>query len=237
MIKLFGFGSPNVLKVMIALEELELPYCFQMVDVVRGDQFSESFGAVTPNRKVPVIFDEDGPDGRPLTLWESGAILIYLAEKVGRLMPAVARDRATVLQWLMLQMASIGPMFGQQTHFRLYAPGEEHAYSRARYSTEVKRLYEVVEARLSESPFLGGKEYSIADVAAWPWLQRTELRGVDTAQLPSTCRWIDQVRARPAVARAKRDWDALEVPDLASVMREQPDLVDRYVGRGRYSRA
>lgn len=239
MITLYGSGSPNVLKVVLALEELALPYRFEPVDVFKGEQFTDAFGALTPNRKVPVIVDAHSPDGQPVTLWESGAILLYLAEKTGQLMPTVPRERWTVQQWLMFQMAGIGPMFGQQSHFRVYAQGEEHAYARARYATEVKRLYDVVEVRLRESAYLGGAAYSIADIAAWPWLQRTSLRGVDTATLPATCRWIETVRERPGVQRALQAFAAHTAngTDPLQAMQDQPDLIDRFVGRGRYSRA
>lgn len=236
MITLYGFGSPNVLKVLIALEELSLPYRCIFIDVFKGDQYSNEFGKLTLNRKVPVIVDEEGPGGTPLTLWESGAILIHLAEKAGSLIPADARERLIALQWLMFQMAGIGPMFGQQVHFRLYAPNPEYVYSRTRYTTEVRRLYDVVEKRLNESEYIGGREYSIADIAAWPWMQRAEARAVDLSTLPATKRWIETLRARPAVIRAKQVFDSWDMPDVPRLMREETDAVDRYLGRGKYSR-
>ena len=236
MITLYGMGSPNVIKVLIALEELALPYRFAHVDVFAGEQFSEAFGKLTPNRKVPVIVDDEGPDGKPFTLWESGAILIYLAEKTGRLMPTTQRERLITVQWLMFQMAGIGPMFGQNSHFRIFSPESEHAYARARYATEVKRLFDVVELRLAESAFLGGPDYSIADIAAWPWLQSGKVRGVDLEKLPHTQRWIEALRARPAVARAQAVITALKPVDVPKLMQEKKDDMDRYLGRGRYSR-
>lgn len=149
MIKLYGMFSPNVLKIILALEELGLPWQFTFVDVFGGDQFSDEFGALTPNRKVPVIIDEDGPDGEPFTLWESGAILNYLAEKTGNLMPADIRKRHTVMQWLMFQVGGVGPMFGQNGHFKIYHQDHGSQYSRVRYGTEVLRLYDVLERRLA----------------------------------------------------------------------------------------
>lgn len=236
MITLYGFGSPNVLKILIALKELDLPFRHEPIDVFRGEQFEGGFGALTPNRKVPVIVDEEGPDGGPLTLWESGAILIHLAEKTGRLLPAKAGDRLIALQWLMWQMAGVGPMFGQLSHFRVFSPEAEHGYARARYATEVKRLYDVAEARLAQAPYLGGADYSIADIAAWPWLHRAAMRGVDLASLPSVSRWVEEVARRPAVVKAKAFFDGLGTADVPKLMREEGDAVDRYLQRGRYSR-
>jgi GST-like protein len=236
VITLYGIGSPNVLKVLIALEELDLAYRLETVDVFKGDQYTDAFGALTPNRKVPVIVDDEGPDGAPITLWESGAILIHLAERAGRLIPNEPRQRLITLQWLMFQMAGVGPMFGQLSHFRIYAPEPEHAYARARYATEVKRLYDVVESRLGESAFLGGVDYSIADVATWPWLRGAPARGVDLASLPATQRWVETIAERPAVQRACRAFEPLTGADVPRLMREEPDAIDRYVLRGRYSR-
>jgi GST-like protein len=238
MIELWGLGSPNVHKVVIALEELGLPYEFHYVDCPMGENYTPEFTALNPNRKAPVIIDHDGPGGKPLTLWESGAILIYLAEKTGRFMPSDPAARYTTIQWVMFQMASIGPMFGQLAHFRVYAPEEEHGYSRARYATEVRRLYDVVEGRLAASAYIAGPEYSIADIAAWPWMYNTERRCVDARELPNTARWIEAIRERPAVARSK-DWltEVQGANNPTARMRENPDSFDRYLGRGRYSRA
>ncbi len=236
MITLYGFGSPNVLKVLIMLEELRLPWRFEEVDVFKGDQFTPAFEALNPNNKVPVIVDDEGLNGSPLTLWESGAILIYLAEKTGRFLPSDPFARLNTLQWLMFQMAGVGPMFGQHSHFKLYAPQEEHAYARTRYTTEAKRLYDVVEKRLQQSEYLGSNDYSIADIAAWPWMYRAEKRGVDIEALPATKRWINAISKRPAVQKAKAFFDPMTNIDVAKVMDERPDDVDRYVMRGRYAR-
>ena len=236
MIELWGMHSPNVVKVVLALEELQQPYRFHHVDVFLGEQHGDDFAALNPNRKVPVLVDGEGPEGRPLKLWESGAILIYLAEKFGRLLPAAAADRYAARQWLMFQMAGVGPMFGQHTHFRLYAQGEAHAYSRDRYATEVKRLYDVLETRLAEAAYLAGVDYSIADIAAWPWVRNFAMRGVDAAAIPSVRRWIDAIDARPAAARTLARLDEMKRYDLDKFAVEHPDKLDRLFGRGRYSR-
>lgn len=235
MIELWGMGSPNVQKVLIALEELELPYELRVVDLLSHEQSAPEFAALTPNRRVPVIVDQDGPDGMPITVWESGAILVYLAEKTGRLMPRDTRGRTLTMQWLMFQMAGIGPMFGQLAHFRTFA--KDQGYSLSRYGTEVKRLYDVVEQRLAESTYLGGDDYGIADIAAWPWLRETGIRGVDPDDVPHTTRWIAAIESRPAVGRAMDRLRAIPHPDLDELVRNQPDRIDRLVGRGAYARA
>jgi GST-like protein len=203
-----------------------------------GEQYTAEFTALNPNQKVPVIVDPDGPGGEPFTLWESGAILIYLAEKTGKLLSADPATRYVTLQWLMFQMAGIGPMFGQSAHFRLYAKDEAYHYSRARYATEVQRLHEVVEGRLGETSYLAGAEYSIADIAAWSWIVRTEINRVDLARLPNTSRWVEDIRRRPAAARSMA-WLAGLKRDISldELQRLYPDKFDRYLGRGRYSRA
>lgn len=239
MIKLYGMGSPNVVKIVIALEELQLPFDFKMIDVINGDQFTDAFGELTPNRKVPVIVDDEGPRsplGEPFVLWESGAILLYLAERSGQLFSADPATRYITLQWLMFQMGSVGPMSGQLSHFRIYAPQPDHAYARARYATEVKRIYDVVETRLHTSDYLGGRDYSIADIAAWPWLKASDMRGVDLATLPCVKRWIETIAARPAVQRAQAFFESLDQSAMTKTMREGGERLDRYLGRGRWSR-
>ena len=238
VIQLWSVGSPNVLKILIALEELELPYELRPVDVLMNEQYRPEFEALTPNRKVPVIHDPEGPDGKPLTLWESGAILLYLSEKTGgRLVPTRAADRHIMMQWLMFQMSGIGPMFGQFAHFSFYAPDAAHAYSRSRYGTEVKRIYDVVERRLSESPYLAGDDYSIADIAAWPWLRNYKMRDVTAQDVPHVARWVKTIRQRPAVEKATTPFDARKGFDIDAFAREHPDKLDRYLGRGDYARA
>jgi GST-like protein len=237
MIELYAIGSPNVHKVIIALEELGLPYRLNHVDCPMGEQFSPAFTALNPNHKVPVIVDPDGPGGRPITLWESGAILIYLAEKTGRLISHDPATRYITLQWLMFEMGGVGPMFGQLAHFRVYAKGEEHAYSRARYATEVRRLYDVVESRLAQAPYLAGGDYSIADIAAWPWMFNTKRRFVDKADVPHVARWIKAVGDRPAVVRSVEAMASMAGRDLDQFAVEHPRELDRYLGRGEFSRA
>ena len=237
MIELYGCISPNVLKVMIALEELELPHAFTYVNVVMGENHAPEFGKLNPNRRVPVIVDPDGPGGKPITLFESGAILIYLAEKAGRLLPADPAGRYIALQWLMFQMGGVGPMFGQQVHFRNYAKDPSNDYSRARYDTEALRLYDVVEERLAESSYMAGNDYTIADIALWPWIRTPERRGVDMEIMPATRRWLDAIDSRPAVRRAMDAYGKISWPDMQQTIADNPDLLDRFFGRGKYSRS
>jgi len=238
-ITIYGMGSPNVVKVLIALEEMELPYEFIQINMMRGDQYSDEFGVLTPNRKVPVIVDPQGPrapNGSPFTLWESGAILLYLAERTNSFVPTDPYERHAMQQWLMFQMASIGPMFGQLSHFTVYAPQPEHAYSRARYATEVKRIFDVVESRLEQSAFLAGADYSIADMAAWPWLNGAQKRGADLERLPAVRHWIEAIAARPATARALALIASLDRSESERIKREDSDALDRYLGNGKWSR-
>jgi len=200
VIEVWTWPTPNGHKVHIMLEETGLPYKVIPVNIGAGDQFKPEFLAITPNHRIPAIVDPDGPGGKPLKLFESGAILIYLAEKTGRLMPADPVQRYTALQWLMFQMGGVGPMFGQYNHFASYAP-EKLPYAIERYGNEVKRLYRVLEKRLSESEYLAGRDYSIADIATFPWARNPDRRGVDLAEYPSVKRWHDAIAARPAVQR------------------------------------
>lgn len=197
MITLYGGPTPNGRKVAIALEELGLPWTYRLVDIIAGDQLKPEFLALNPNNKMPVIVDPDGPGGE-LVLWESGAILWYLAEKTGRLVPADARGRAICHQWLMFQMSGVGPMFGQNAHFAFYAK-EKHPYSIERYGNEVSRLLRVLDGRLAESRYLAGDDYTVADIATYPYtLRQAETR---RSELPNLARWSDEVGARPAVRR------------------------------------
>lgn len=205
MITLYTWGTPNGRKISIALEELGLDYTVRAVDITRGEQLAPDFLALNPNHKIPVIVDDDGPDGAPITLIESGAILIYLAEKTGRLLPTEPRARIEVIQWLMVQMGSVGPMLGQAHHFRRFAP-EVIPYAVERYSKEAARLYGVLDTRLSGRDWLAGSDYSIADIATWPWIARHEWQGIDLAAYPAVKRWFDAIAARPAVQRG------IEVP-------------------------
>jgi GST-like protein len=184
------------------LEELGLPYEVIPVNIGAGDQFSPEFLAITPNHRIPAIVDPDGPDGKPLSLFESGAILIYLAEKTGSaLLPKDPVTRYRCLQWLMFQMGGVGPMFGQWNHFANYAK-EKLDYPVERYTNEVARLHRVLNKRLADSEYLAGPDYSIADIATFPWIRNPQRRNIDLAQYPAVQRWHDAVAARPAVQRA-----------------------------------
>jgi GST-like protein len=199
VIELHTWSTPNGYKVSIALEELGLPYEVHPVRIGAGEQFKPEFLAISPNNKIPAIVDTEGPGGRRFALFESGAILIYLAEKAGRLIPADAEGRMVAIEWLMFQMANIGPMLGQVHHFRSYAP-EKLPYAIDRYTNEARRLYGVLDRRLGQVEYLAG-EYSVADIATYPWLRKPERQGVDIADYPNVARWRDAIAARPAVAR------------------------------------
>ncbi len=199
-IEVYSWATPNGHKVHIALEELGLAYQAHPIDISKGEQFDPAFLKISPNNRIPAIVDPEGPDGAPISLFESGAILVYLAEKTGKLLPASGAARYIVLQWLMWQMGGLGPMLGQAHHFLQYAP-EDMPYAKARYSNEAQRLYNVLDKRLGEARFLGGEAYSIADIAAWPWTRRPERQGVDTSGLANFRRWFAEIEARPAVQR------------------------------------
>ncbi len=199
-IDLYTWGTPNGRKVSVMLEELGLPYNVHKIDIGKGDQFKPEFVAINPNSKIPAIVDPEGPGGKPLTLFESGAILIYLAEKTGRFISADPRQRYIEIQWLMFQMGGVGPMFGQAHHFMRYAP-EQLPYAIERYGKETKRLYGVMDRRLAEVPFLAGDDYSIADIATYPWVARHEWHRVALEEFPNVKRWYDTIGARPAVQR------------------------------------
>jgi len=232
MIDLYALTSPNVQKIFIALEELELPYNTKLVDVWKGDQFSPEFLKINPNGKVPAIVDHDGPGGKPYSVVESGAILLYLADKTGKFLPKDTRKRFDAIQWMMIQMTGVGPMFGQWTHFKLMAP-KGNDYSVSRYATEVKRLFELLEKRLGEVPYLGGDEYSIADIATFPWTRNHDAQGVKWEDNPNLARWFNAISARPAVK------GALEKVGKITSNRDAAtdDQKDRLFGRGRYARA
>jgi GST-like protein len=201
MIEVYSWPTPNGHKVHIMLEECGIPYRAIPVNIGAGDQFKPEFLAISPNNKIPAITDPQGPDGEPISLFESGAILVYLAAKSGRFMPASDRGKYEVLQWLMFQMGSVGPMLGQAHHFRIYAP-EKLPYAIDRYSNEARRIYGVVDRRLSKSAFLGGPRYSIADIATFPWLRSWENQGIVLAEYPHLKAWFEQIADRPAVRRA-----------------------------------
>ena len=200
-IQVWTWPTPNGHKVHILLEELGLPYEVVPVAIGKGEQFRPEFLAITPNHRIPAIVDPEGPGGRPLRLFESAAILIYLAEKAGSgLWPADPATRYTCLQWVMFQMGGVGPMFGQYNHFANYA-AEKLPYAIERYTNEVARLHRVLDKRLAESPYLAGPDYTIADIATFPWIRNADRRGIDLAQYPHVRRWHDAIAARPAVQR------------------------------------
>jgi len=198
MIEVYSWPTPNGHKVHIMLEECGLKYRVHPVDIGTGAQFAPDFLAISPNNKIPAITDADGPDGEPISLFESGAILLYLAGKTGRLMPADVRGKYEVLQWLMFQMGGVGPMLGQAHHFRIYAP-EKLPYAIERYTNEARRLYGVINRRLAHATYLGGHDYSIADIAVFPWLRSWKNQGVEMADYPHLKGWFDEVGKRPAV--------------------------------------
>lgn len=199
MIDLYTWGTPNGRKVSVMLEECGLDYRVHAIDISQGDQFTPEYRRINPNSKIPAIIDEDGPDGQPITLFESGAILLYLAEKTGQFLPADPRGRFQVMQWLMWQMGGVGPMLGQAHHFRKFAP-EPIPYAIERYTQETRRLYAVLDTRLGASEFVAGG-YSIADMAIFPWTARNDWQGIDFADFANVARWRAALTARPAVQR------------------------------------
>jgi GSH-dependent disulfide-bond oxidoreductase len=202
LIDLYTWSTPNGRKVSIMLEELGLPYSVHAIDIGKGEQFAPGFVAISPNGKIPAIVDHEGPGGKPYPLFESGAILLYLAEKAGRLIPTDLAQRFEVIQWLMFQMGGVGPMFGQTHHFLRAAP-EPVPYAIERYSKETRRLYGVLDRHLGNREWLGA-EYSVADIATFPWTARHEWHKVDLADFPNVKRWYERIAARPAVERGMK---------------------------------
>jgi GST-like protein len=201
MIELYTWSTPNGRKVSIMLEECGLPYRTHKINIgTNTEQFTPEYLKINPNGKIPGIVDPDGPDGKPYAMMESGAILVYLAGKTGKFLPRPARGKYDALQWLMFQMGGVGPMFGQAHHF-MRAKKDEIPYGSERYGNEAKRLYGVLDRQLEANEFLSGREYTIADIATYPWVSRHEWHRVDLAQFPGVKRWYDAVGARPAVMR------------------------------------
>jgi len=198
MIQLYTWVTPNGKKVSIMLEELGIPYEVHAVNLGQGDQFKPEYLAINPNNKIPAIIDADGPGGEPFTLFESGAILLYLAEKSGKLWPADMRQRYTVIQWLMFQMGGVGPMFGQANYF--YRLKEKVPYAIERFHKEARRLYNVLDQELARKEYLAG-EYSIADIATYPWVWRHEIHQVKLEEYPNVKHWYETISERPAVQR------------------------------------
>jgi GST-like protein len=216
-IELYYWSTPNGYKISIMLEECRLPYRVIPVNISKGDQFKPEFLAISPNNRIPAIVDPDGPGGRPISIFESGAILQYLGRKTGKFYPASERARVEVDQWVMWQMGGLGPMAGQAHHFRLYAP-EKIPYAIERYTNECHRLYGVMNRRLAGREFLAGK-YSIADIACVGWTSRWERHGIDLNEFPNVKRWLERLLARPAVHRAMhinvKDIDKVDMKDPA----------------------
>ena len=198
MIDLFYWPTPNGHKISIALEEMGLDYQVHYVDIGAGDQFTEAFLKISPNNKMPAIIDQDGPDGQPVSVFESGAILLYLAQKTGKLMPSSTAEQIEMTEWLMWQMGGFGPMLGQAHHFNFYAP-EKIDYAMNRYSTEANRLYKVLDTRLDGRDFIVGDALSIVDIAVLPWTRTYERQNVDIEDYPHVKRWILSLNERPSV--------------------------------------
>ena len=199
-IQLFAFDTPNGRKISVALEEMGLPYTVQVVDITAGEQMQPSFLSISPNNKIPAIIDAEGPDGQPISVFESGAILIYLAEKSGLFLPKDVRGRTSVMEWLMFQMSSFGPMPGQVHHFIALASEEDRSYGLARFMAETRRLYGVMDRRLADHDYIAG-ELSIADFALLGWVWRHPRHQVDLNDFPHVQRWYQALMARPAVMR------------------------------------
>jgi GSH-dependent disulfide-bond oxidoreductase len=200
MIDLYSWPTPNGHKIHIMLEECKLSYRVHPIDIGKGEQFAAEFLAISPNNKIPAMVDSDGPDGKPISLFESGAMLVYLAGKTGKFIGKTDRERFATLQWLMFQMGGLGPMLGQAHHFRIYAP-EKIEYGINRYTNEAKRLYGVLDKQLAKTAFIAGKSYSIADMAIWPWLRSAANQGVVMDEYPHVKAWFELIGERPAVKR------------------------------------
>ncbi len=230
MLDLYTWATPNGHKVHIMLEELGVDYNVIPIDIGAGDQFKPEFLKISPNNKMPALVDPDGPDGEPINLFESGAILFYLAEKTGKFMPLDPRGRYEVMKWLMFQMGGVGPMLGQAHHFRVYAP-EKIEYGIERYTSEAKRLYGVLERRLAESTYLAGDDYTIADMATFPWIRNPDRKGVDMADYPNVNRWFEDIASRPAV---KRGLQVLEDKRVTGPITDE--MRENYFGESQYEK-
>ncbi|MEM9523981.1 MAG: glutathione binding-like protein [Pseudomonadota bacterium] len=206
-IDLYFWPTPNGWKISIALEEMELPYVLRLIDITAGEQFDPGFSEISPNNRMPAITDPSGPDGKPMSVFESGAILQYLARKTGRFGGRSERERATVEQWLMWQMGGLGPMAGQAHHFLKYAPAmdppNDLPYAKDRYRTEVARLYGVLDRQLGRHEFVAGDFFSIADMAIWPWASLWDGQRQDIGKFPNMKRWLDGCATRPGVAAGR----------------------------------
>jgi len=237
MYEVHASPTPNVLKVLMALEEIEQPYRIRPVDVWRGQQFDEEFVRLNPNSKVPVLVDRTDADA-PYVVIESGAILLYLAERAQRLLPPAGVERSEALQWLFFQTASVGPTSGQFNHFKMFAPPGTD-YSLSRFTTELQRLYGVIDRRLENVPYLGGKAYGVADVALFPWVRNQAMRfgnelpflSLGSGAFPELAQWYRDVDGRPATVRAVEAFGTID----STLKLASPDQLDRVFGRGRYA--
>jgi GST-like protein len=237
MIDLYGMYSPNAVRIFIALEEFGLPYQVKPVDVFSGQQFNPEFRKLNPIAKVPVIVDHEGPGGKPYTVFESAAIMLYLADKTGKLLPTGKAAHFEAVQWLIQGVTALGPMCGQYFHFLRFAPpGNDYAVSR--YRTQVHRVYEVAEERLGKVPYLGGSEFSVADIAWLPWARFLPLMLGPTAaaKYPKVTAWAAKLSARPAVAKALAAVDAMN-PELTQLDKATPEVLDKLFGRGEHAAA
>ena len=236
MIDVYGFSGPNIMKVHIALEETGLPYKSIEVNVLKSDQFTPEFTALNPNQKIPVIVDHDGYGGKPFTLFESGAILLYISEKTGKLVPADPEGRMKAIQWLFQQHGGMGPMGGQLAHFYRFAPkGLNVEYSEKRYRSENNRLYDLYDSQLALRPYIAGDSFTIADIAIWPWIGYHELHNLDLNRRKHLKAWYDKIAERESVKRVQAAYDGRlmsnsEIEEEAS----SPDALDRFFRRGKY---
>ena len=234
-IDLYFWPTPNGMKISIALEEMELPYVVKPVAIGKGEQFKPDFMAISPNNRMPAIIDPGGPGGAPISVFESGAILQYLGRKTGKFYPRDERKRVEVDEWLFWQMAGVGPMFGQASHFKNYAPNlvddpEKVAYGVARYNNEVNRLLGVMERRFDGRDYLAG-EYSIADIASYPWVKIAGVFDQDMGNFPRVQAWLDRIAARPAVQRGVVVGKELRKPPPAPGSDEQKEAAKALFGQ------
>jgi len=219
MIDVYSWPTPNGHKIHIMLEECGLEYRAHPINIGAGDQFKPEFLAISPNNKIPAITDHQGPGGKPLSLFESGAILQYLAEKTGKFLPTDPVARYTTIEWLMFQMGGVGPMLGQAHHFRIYAP-EKIDYAIQRYTNETRRLYGVMERQLGRHAYLAGDTYTIADIATFPWTRSWKNQGIELSEFPNVLKWHESIAARPAVVRGVEVLADLRVPLVDDKARE-----------------
>ncbi len=219
MIDLYSMATPNGFKIHIMLEECKLEYKAHHIDIGKGDQFNPIFLEISPNNKIPAIVDNFGPSGKKISLFESGAILIYLASKVNKFLGHSDFDKFTVLQWLMFQMGSVGPMLGQSHHFRIYSP-EKIEYAIQRYTKEANRIYNVIENQLSKSKFLAGENYSIADISCFPWIRSWEKQGVKLEDFKNIKKWFGEINDRPAVQKGLSVLASLRKPLISESAKE-----------------